>query len=551
MKDFATRAAVAILRFHTTLLPKLVDLFLLTDDDEVRERVLLVAYGVLILSRDKVVLKGIAEKLLTTYARRPEDFQNAMIRDHIRCIAEFAQHLGCLDRKFDPTLPNQRNSRTPRPVPPTEDDEKAWDGEKDGGVRLLVHSCLHDDFNHYSIGCLRGWNHAMLKPAIGRWIAKRVMDDFGYRASKCSGYDTTVTHETGGGRGKPAWAERIGKKYQWIAMYQLASRLYDSIDREKDSFERTTGRLAFILNDERKLDPTFRCPERSDRPPSECWWIGGNVDLTPTKQLDYLAWVSLKDDLPSMESLLAPKTRDGQRWLPLICYPTWSEYREGRPYGEPYRSTWMHLEAFLVPHAQFDAAVKAISHRNFFGRWMPEGAKWLHVFVGEYPWASACNVETDDWLGFGTRVHGSRLDFTPVSNEVVCEWEYDGTLAKSIYFRVPARAFYTASSLWWNGEDGFITQDGRTRFRDPSASEGGPTTLLADLDDLLPRLERLGSRLVWTLLGEKYVLGERAHNTPRVTYSQTAFLENDGTILAGDRVFFQDYDRHQGLERGN
>jgi hypothetical protein len=250
-----------------------------------------------------------------------------------------------------------------------------------------------------------------------------------------------------------------------------------------------------------------------------------------------------------MESLLVPKSRDGQSWLPLICYPSWSEYREGRPFGEPYRSTWIHLEAFLVPEVQCDAAMKAISRRNFFGRWMPGGAKWLHVFVGEYPWASACNVETDDWLGFGTRVDGSALEFMPVYNEIVCEWEYDGSLPSSIYFHVPARAFFEASPLWWNGVDGFSTPDGKTVFRDPSASEGGPATLLADIDDLLPRLKGLGCRLVWTLLGEKYVLGETAHGTPRVTYSQTACLNIDGTISFGDRVFFDDNEKDQGLAR--
>lgn len=540
VKDFATRAAVAILRVHVELLPKLVDLFLSNDDDEVRERVLLVAYGVLIHAREESVLKRLAEDLLTSYALRPENFQNAMIRDHIRCIAELADHLGCLDQKYDPKLPNHRNSTTPRPVPPTEGEEKTWEGEKDYGVRLLVRSCLHDDFNHYSIGCLSGWNHAMLRPAIGRWIAKRVLDDFGYRSSMCSGYDTAVTQETGGGRAKPAWAERIGKKYQWIAMYQLASRLYDSVDRQKDSFERRTGRLALILNDERKLDPTISWPERPDLAPSGCWWIGGNVDLPSTKQLDYATWVTRRDDLPSMESLLAPKGRDGQRWLPLICYPTWSEYREDRPYGEPYRSTWLHLEAFLVPEGQLDAAMKVISRRNFFGKRMPGSAKWLHVFVGEYPWASACNVETDDWLGFETKVDGSVLEFIPVYNEVVCEWEYDGSLPGSINFHIPARAFFKSGSLWWNGIDGFSTPDGKTVFRDPSASEGGPATLLADIDDLLSRLERLGSRLVWTLLGRKYVLGDEAPDSPQVTYSQTAVLNKDGTIVVGDRVFFED-----------
>ncbi len=84
------------------LLPKLVTMFLSADDDEVRERALLIAYGVLIHSRDKTVLKKLAERLLTAYVAHPEGFQNAIIRDHIRCIAELASYLDCLDRRFDP-----------------------------------------------------------------------------------------------------------------------------------------------------------------------------------------------------------------------------------------------------------------------------------------------------------------------------------------------------------------------------------------------------------------------------------------------------------------
>lgn len=246
MKDHATRAAIAILRFHSKLLPKLVGLFLTTDDDEVRERALLVAYGVLIHSRVQAVLTEIAEGLLNAYAVHPEDFQNAIIRDHIRCIAELAAHVDCLDKRFDPTLPNQRNSKTPRPEPPAVSDEEAWKDEKDHGVRLVARSCLHDDFNHYSINCLSGWNHEMAKLPIGRWIVKRILDDFGYRGSKCSGYDSSVTRETGGGREKPAWAERIGKKYQWIAMYQLHPGCTTALTgRRTHSNGRRVGSLSF------------------------------------------------------------------------------------------------------------------------------------------------------------------------------------------------------------------------------------------------------------------------------------------------------------------
>ena len=84
-------------------------------------------------------------------------------------------------------------------------------------------------------------------------------------------------------------------------------------------------------------------------------------------------------------------------------------------------------------------------------------------------------------------------------------------------------------------------------FRDISVSEVGPKALIADIDDFLERLDRLGLRLIWIVLGEKWILGERHDKpTPRRTFSQIGRLEEDGSVQIGDRVFFDDYDRDTG-----
>ena len=84
---------------------------------------------------------------------------------------------------------------------------------------------------------LREWEHAVPKDTMGKWILKRVADGLAYEESGCERYDEYVLGKYGGGRGKETWAERIGKKYQWIALYQLASRLHDHVERKRDSWE--------------------------------------------------------------------------------------------------------------------------------------------------------------------------------------------------------------------------------------------------------------------------------------------------------------------------
>jgi hypothetical protein len=72
-------------------------------------------------------------------------------------------------------------------------------------------------------------------------------------------------------------------------------------------------------------------------------------------------------------------------------------------------------------------------------------------------------------------------------------------------------------------------------------------TLLADLDDLLPRLHKTGYRLIWTMLGEKNILGDNKDRTTAQHYSQWAVLNDDGSIRVGKRSFFHDPGKDQGL----
>jgi len=112
---------------------------------------------------------------------------------------------------------------------------------------------------------------------------------------------------------------------------------------------------------------------------------------------------------------------------------------------------------------------------------------------------------------------------------------------------VPTPSLFVPRDLWWDGRDGFRLIHGRTVLRDPSATETGPAGLVADSDDLFERLDKLGLSILWTVLGEKWILsGPHDKPTPQRTFSQIARLEKDGSIEVGERVFFDDYDQDTG-----
>lgn len=541
VKDGATRAVTKIFSHRPEIIPSVVERFIGCDDDAVRERVLLSAYGALILTRNVPATGRLAEILCRAFRARAAQYDNALIRDHVRCILELSEILEALPEGCDPvSIVQSVSADWPLAVP---EDKQVEQWERD--VRFRPDE-FFSDFFKYSMNCLRPWMHAMSKPDMGKWILQRVAGDFVYVGSGCEHYDATMLKKYGGGRAKPAWAERISKKYQWIAMYQLASRLHDHVERQRDSWEPEPLRTPLILLEERELDPTLP-PELSEEKGETSWWITASADLDPDKQLSDEEWVAREDDLPQLEDLLSTIEHQGQRWRLLVSYPSWCRQPDGAHFNDPCRNVWMQINSYLVRNEDFVIARDCLHRRNFFGRWMPEGTKWLYGFAGEYPWATPFNTEPEEWYGRGGIGSDFPVTLQPSWSELAVEWEYDASLPRNFHILVPARSFFSLTDLWWDGRDGYRLISGRTVYRDPSVTEAGPASLLVDADDFLERLHKLGLRLIWTLLGEKWILGgSHDKQTPRRTFSQIAYLNEDGSLHVGERVFFDDYDKDTG-----
>jgi hypothetical protein len=541
VKDWATRAAIAVLINCPEIIPAIIHRMLDNDDDEMKERVLIGCYGSLIISRNADVTREVINILHQAFLGNPFAFDNALIRDDIRCLMELAVELDALPDDCNPNfIMSPIGSDWPL-VLPTDEEVKQWEQ-----LPKLAFSCLEDDFFVYSMNCLRPWEHGMSKKNMGKWILQQIVNVFGYEGSGCEDYDEFTLGRYGGGRARNVWAERIGKKYQWVAMYQLASRLFDHIERKQDPYSPEPLRTPLILLEERKIDPTLPPNIVTRARDADAWWIGSSTNLRLGEQLPDDEWVTMQEDLPALERLLSVIERDGQRWRLLVSYPTWGKRDEEADRDASYRQVWMHVESYLVPKQEIEIAYKSLHHRNFFGQWMPEGATWSYGFAGEYPWGTAFNTEPEEWHGRGL---GQRLPFRcmPSYSSITVEWEYDASIQQNLNMIVPARIFFKPKDLWVDGQSGYRLINGNSVFRDPSILEIGPRALIADADDILIRLDKLGLRLIWTVLGEKWILGGRdPGRTPRRTFSQIALLGEDGSIQFGDRVFFGDYDKDVG-----
>ena len=243
------------------------------------------------------------------------------------------------------------------------------------------------------------------------------------------------------------------------------------------------------------------------------------VDLSASAKLGDKEWVNKRADVPSLTQLLMPTENGRKEWRFLNAFLTWGSRREDEPYGTPYRQLWIHVRGFLVESDDCDNAFANLAERNFFGNWMPHGATWLYGFAGEYPWAPPFNTEPEWYHGTGRGDSGLPCKFTPVYVDLAAEWQYDASLPQNVHITIPARMFFEAGDLWWDGQDGFVGHNKEIVMRVPAVSEDGPSGLVAAADDLKDRLKRLNKRLIWTLLGEKLLLGGRHdRKSPRCAF---------------------------------
>lgn len=532
VKDGATRALMRVLTKHPGLILVLIPLFLKLDDDAVRQRVLLGSYGALLASRDQNVIAEMIEAIYQEFAADPKSFNNALIRDQIRLLAELARQVKALPDERDPEFTFQPiSSEWPLEIP-NSNQVKAWSNMIHFTPKQFV-----SDFFKYSMNCLCPWEESISRDDMGKWIVQRIARDFEYVGSNCDDYDTYMLGKFGGGRDKPVWAERIGKKYQWMAMYQLASRLNDHIDRKEDSWKRAPMRKPLILLEARKLDPTLPHTNYQEARRASPWWIEGSVEFDFSELLSHEEWIAKSNDLPSLETMIATVEMSGQAWHPLCLNVDWTEDRTAKEQSEPYRHAGLQVQCYLVPEVDLESAYRSLSRNNVSWDQLPKAAEWNSGFLGEYPWATPFNTEPDEWhRSGGTDV--SVLGET-CWNRIGGGWGYDGSNTLSSVVTVPTKTFFSRGDLWWDGRDGYRNSDGLTVFRDPSVTEGGPITLLADAQDFPIRLKSIGRCLIWVMLGHKMVLGGRSlrNEFPRLWFRQVAQMHADGSIREVSKIF--------------
>lgn len=359
-----------------------------------------------------------------------------------------------------------------------------------------------------------------------RWVCKRA-HEFGWSNELHGEFDKRI----GTGRSRSnKHIERVGKKYQWLALYELLARMADNL-----IFRSSFGDEAEVYNGpwqigKRNIDPTLLVKRTQDdgwqKHPS-VWWSPQALRLKTLNRKEQLLWLETDvEQLNSSTLLDVTEPISQQRWLVLQGF---KHYTASNDTGLNIDS-WCRIWCVVLPKRQKTKFVNAIAEHTLIDSHALPSAVYLdNAFVGEYPWHPACSIE-DDWKTIN-HDYGYRGKILPT----VSEFEkgtggYDHSLEQNLSFYLPAP--WLMRGLGMQLVDGrelcFASSSGLTLFKDPSIHESGPSAALVNKAAFLEILEREGFTPIWIIAGEKGGYGE--HHDDFVGRRVHSFVyELDGT----------------------
>lgn len=206
-----------------------------------------------------------------------------------------------------------------------------------------------------------------------------IFEDLSYNINFHGKFDTYLIYKYGPGRGRPFWAERIGKKYQWIALYRLLGMVADNFKvkyRKKILHDLQARHL-------KDIDPTVLVRKIFIKNGVKVWWSPVEYDFKKYINISDSEWLDIFDFPNSEQMLLLENPKDGEEYYVLLAYPQWTSKKD--PDDKHYKIIWMQIRSYLVPRKGYRKFWNWLKKQNFDG--LPEGLKLFKDLIGEYPWA--------------------------------------------------------------------------------------------------------------------------------------------------------------------
>jgi len=361
---------------------------------------------------------------------------------------------------------------------------------------------------------------------IQRWIFKKVIQ-LGWTPELFHRFDSN-TNERGRSANK---SERIGKKYQWIALHEILARLADNY-----AYKRGWGDYYYTYQGpwdiyKRDIDPSHNVYLFESKVKGTLWWMNKRYNHW-RKSISHTKWVKNDDASKLADQFFITKDTNNEEWIILNGSFTWKEPEKpgaDRNLSSEKREVWIMTRAFITKEGDTQKILDwAKSKKNTWG-WVPEPSSMTGIYLGEYPNSSAYidsyGSEVSRWRNLKDD-HKEEIDLEilPMCETYMNEaTTFDCSVKDTVHIYLPSKEIIEELKLVSNGKPGeFVNQSGELVVQDPSILNGGENCLVIKKKELVKFLKNNNYSITWSVLGEKRVLSMN---------SRYGMLEFGGTYI--------------------
>jgi len=354
------------------------------------------------------------------------------------------------------------------------------------------------------------YTHRLNPVPFKRWIVERV-HKLGYDVKRHGQFELMFTNYNGFGRSTNI--ERISKKYQWIALYEILGIIADN-HKMRSGISRTNPYEFYKgtwQNYIRDIDPAYITLDKEvdndeDDEKYECesfvekkWYDDVDYKYWENTSAD---WVSSIVDLPDMKNTITKIDFDGKKWLHLQKYVEWQEpkFFGQDKYDRERKEFWYLIQGYICKKKDKNKIIKYLQNQNFWGRWMPENRDAGSTLINrEKFWSPAYIDETrkDDVKEWIT-IPDTNYRIVVASTGAKGRMEEDKSKANKTY-NIPCKTIFEGLNLKYSAEDGDFKDDSGEIIVTNSSSKG----VLIRKDKLLNYLTENNLEIFWTVVAEK------------------------------------------------
>lgn len=350
------------------------------------------------------------------------------------------------------------------------------------------------------------------------WVLQRVVE-LGWTSKRFGNFDQRVYRFRYDGRSAHK-AERIGKKYQWIAYCELLGRIADNFQMNGvfSTWDDDVYDGPWQVKRGRDIDPSMllaSVPRDNWTPSTPSWWFPC-FPMQWESNIDHFNWLQKQSNLPDPKCLIQVEGQDAEaQWLNLDGYYVWEEptpAKEDR-YSIARRQLRYWINSFLVRSASSDEFFTWLSTVDLNESLLDSSSGEYRIFLGEFYWSPAYQTQDNEYYGREGWTKG-RQETMP--SEILATTEgyvresgtEDCSVDDTVLMELPCKQIVEGMRLSWGGKNSeYIDKYGKLMAFDPSVCERGPEALLIRRNDILRYLEREGLEIFWTVGGEKIQIG--------------------------------------------